>query len=176
MGVFGDKQVAAAILRVPASSTKSIHTLLQQARANRLPRLEAACEAELALRPIEMSGEEATRALQMAKAVVDMSLEEAIRYAFGAARSASAAEELIIGWIGRNPGTSYEATLAHYGKGDLGLVIGHLVYDRIGCFRHFLDPKEDQSSVLMSKDRGGRSVRYTFKPEADRVFRELGLI
>jgi len=65
--------------------------------------------------------------------------------------------------------------LAHYQKGDLSLVIGHLVHHRFGCFRAFIEPKLDQSSVLLIKDRSAPSVRYWLRPEAETVFGELGL-
>jgi hypothetical protein len=135
-----------------------------------------ACEAEIRTRPFDFTGESAARFDEMAAAVQDMSLIDATRYAFGTERPASPEEIRILRWISAKPGTSYQEAKAAYGKGDLGLVIGHLVYDRYGCFRRFLKPGEDQSSVLLTKDRTGQSVRYWLKPESEAVFRELGLI
>jgi hypothetical protein len=112
----------------------------------------------------------------MAEQVKDMNLTEAIRYAFTVARRAGPDEIRCLRWMAANPGASFQAALAAYGKGDLGLLIGHLVYDRYGCFKRFLQTGEDQSSVLIEKDRSSGSVRYTLRPEALEVFRELGLV
>ena len=112
----------------------------------------------------------------MAVAALDMSLLEATRYAFGTARRASPEEVRFLRWLAAHPGGSYEEGVAAYGKGDLGLLIGHLVYDRYGCFRRFLKPGEDKSSVLLFKDRSLSSVRYWLKPDVENVFRELGVI
>ena len=53
--------------------------------------------------------------------------------------------------------------------------MGHLVYERYGCFKKFFEPGEDQSSVLILKDRAG-GVRYTMRPEFRAVMSELGVI
>lgn len=173
MGEFDDKQVAAALIRLPTMSTKGLKDLLNRTR--NIANLAKACEAELDSRPFEFSGDDAARFDQMAKAVGDMSLVEAIRYAFRDAREADQEERTIISWIARNPGTSFKEVLAHYQKGNLGLVIGHLVYHRFGCFRAFVDPKLDQSVIILIKDRSTSSVRYWLRPEAEMVFGELGL-
>jgi hypothetical protein len=112
----------------------------------------------------------------MAEQVKDLDLYRAIGHAFTAARPPSREEEFILRWVAANPGRTYDEARKAYGKGDLGLVIGHLVYDRYGCFRKFMMPGEDQSSVLILKDRTGDSVRYTLKPEALAVFREIGVV
>jgi hypothetical protein len=176
VGVFDDKQVTAAIARLPTMPTKGVREILDRARTRKIVSLETACEAELESRPFEFTGDEAARFSSMGKAVAGMSLVDAMRHAFGVERRPNETEMLVIRWIAAHPGTSFEETKKHYGKGDLGLVIGHLVYDRYGCFRAFVDPKQDQSSVLLSKDASGRSVRYTLQPEAEQVFRELGFI
>lgn len=176
MGVFDDKQVAAAIARLTTMPSKGVENLLKLARTRKIVDLAEACEAELATRPFEFAGDDAVRFDQMAKVVGTMPLVDAIRYAFSDVREATKEERIIIPWIARNPGTSYDETLAHYGNGDLGLVIGHLAYFRYGCFRRFMDPKQDQSSVLLIKDRSGRSVRYWLRPEAALAFKQLELI
>ncbi|WP_176222892.1 hypothetical protein [Aurantimonas sp. 22II-16-19i] len=56
------------------------------------------------------------------------------------------------------------------------MAIEHLVYDRFGCFRRFVEDHEDQSSVLIQKERGQGSVRYTLRPAVLPVLSELGLV
>jgi len=76
--------------------TKGLKDLLNRARTRNIANLAKACEAELDLRPFEFSGDDAARFDQMAKAVGDMSLVEAIRYAFRDAREADQEERTII--------------------------------------------------------------------------------
>lgn len=112
----------------------------------------------------------------MGRDVAGMSLVDAIIHAFTSVRPPGLEEIRVLRWLAANPGGSYEQALAAYGKGDLALVIGHLVYDRYGCFRQFLEGHEDQSSVLINKDRSGGSVKYTLKPETIQTFAHLGVL
>jgi hypothetical protein len=112
----------------------------------------------------------------MAVGVRDMELVDAIRYAFTAVLPPSDYEIKFLHWVIAHPGGSYQDALKAYGKGDLSLTIGHLVYDRYGCFRKFMQDGEDQSSVLLHKDRTGESVRYTLRHEAEQVFKELQIV
>lgn len=173
---YSEKNVAAATARLPGMASKDIKTLLTRAQAHGLDPLAAACEAELAKRPFDFSQENARAFDQMAGEVVDMDLEAAIRHAFTKVRPADEDESTILRWIAANPDTSYQEVLAHYGKGDLSLVVGHLVYHRFGCFRQFIPEGEDQSSVLLAKDRAGKSVKYRLQPAAEGVFRDIGLV
>lgn len=170
------KHVTAAIERLPKQATKDVKTLRERAEKMGLTALVEACDVELKSRPIEFSQEQAISFEAMAAQVKDFDLYAAIGHAFTTIRLPSLEEEKVIRWMADHPGGSYEEARKAYGKGDLSLVIGHLVYDRYGCFRKFIKPGEDQSSVLISKDRSGDSVRYTLKPEAIAVFKEVGLI
>ena len=78
--------------------------------------------------------------------------------------------------LAAHPGGTYQEAVAAYGKGDVSLLVGHLVYDRYGCFKKFLDGQLRQSDVLVQRDHAGNSVRYTLKSEANQAFSELGLI
>ena len=176
MNAFADKHVATAIARLPKMPSDQVKSLRDTARVKGLDSLFSACEAELAKRPFSFTADNAARFEQMAVAVGDMSLVEAMRFAFSKEMTANPDEARILRWIAANPGGTYEDALKAYGKGDLSLVIGHLVYHRYGCFRRFVDPGEDQSSVLLRKDRTQGSVRYWLKPEAEAIFRELGII
>jgi len=88
LGEFDDKQVTAALIRLPTMSTKGLKDLLNRARARNIANLAKACEAELDLRSFEFSGDDAARFDHMAKAVGGMPLVEAIHYAFRDAREA----------------------------------------------------------------------------------------
>lgn len=176
MGEFDEHQVARAIARLPTSATKEVRRLRDLGAERGLDPLVSACDRELARRPFDFSGEEAQAFEVMAEQVADLDLEAAIRHAFARVRPASPAEVRFLRWLADNPGGSYEAAQAAMQNRGLALWIGHLVYDRYGCFRKFMDGADDQSSLLLRKDRSGTSVRYWLKPEAEKVFRELGLI
>ena len=112
----------------------------------------------------------------MAAQVLDLDLASAIRVAFTTVQPPDPDEVRAVRWIAANPGGTYQEAERAFGKGHLALIIGHLVYERFGCFRRFMVSGEDQSSVLIEKDRTGGRVRYTLKPEARAVFSEIGLI
>ena len=105
-----------------------------------------------------------------------MDLVAAIRHAFTKFFPPAFEEVTVSRQIAEHPGISYQDLLDSYGKGDLSLVIGHLVYNRYGCFRKFMKDGEDQSSVLILKDRTGNSVRYRLRAEAESVLRDIGII
>ncbi|MEX6506053.1 hypothetical protein [Jiella sp. M17.18] len=173
---FSPDAVRKAIERLPVQSTKDVKEMRRRGEANRLPDLIDACDAELAKRPIEYDGDTAARMLVAEGVVENFDLASATRYAFSQVLQASEEERRILAWIAANPGGSYADALKAYGKGDLSLAIGHLVYDRFGCFRRFVKDHEDQSSVLIQKERGQGSVRYTLRPEVLPVLSDLGLI
>jgi hypothetical protein len=176
LSAFSPKNVAAAIERLPNTASRDIKTILERARRNNLNDLIDACEAELARRPFEFTHDQAKTFERMADEVRDMSLVEATRHAFSKILPPSDEEFRFLRWIAAHPGGSYQEAVRAHGKGDLGLLIGHLIYDRYGCFRKFIRDREDQSSVLLHKDRTGNSVRYRLRAEAEEVFRDLGII
>ena len=176
MNVFADKHVAAAISRLPQSASAYIKMLLERARSNGIIALQVACEAELAKRPKPYSGDDAKRFDAMATATQDMSLVEAIRYAFGVEQLANPDEVRIIRAIAAHPGISFKDLDTEYGGPALSLSIGHLVYYRYGCFRRFHDRGTEMSRILLSVETVGGRVRYGLKPEAELVFHELKII
>lgn len=176
MSALSEKHVAAAIGRLPEMSNKDIRELRTRAEGQGLGTLLEACDEELAGRPIEFTGDAAKTFDAQAREVADMNLADAIRHAFRHALAPSPEEVELLRWFAANPGGSYQAAVRALGNEGLGLWIGHLVYDRYGCFRKFLTAGEDQSSVLLEKDRSGGSVCYRLKPEAEAVFRELAII
>jgi hypothetical protein len=176
MNPFSDKHVAAAIARLPDMSTKEIRELRTRAEGQGLGQLLEACDEQLASRPIEFSADAAKAFEAQARDVAELDLAGAIRHAFTRAMPPSRDEIELLRWFAANPGGSYQSAVKDLGNEGLGLWIGHLVYDRYGCFRKFLKPTEDQSSVLLEKDRSGGSVRYRLRPEAEAVFRDLGIL
>ena len=162
---FGPKHVAAAIARLPSLATKELEALLARATSAQLDDLATACRDELSVRPVELSAEAAVAHQRMAEQVRDMSLAEAVRHAFTKVRPPNEDELRFLRWVASNPGGTFKEAEKLHGKGDLGLVIGHIVYDRFGCFRQFMSDQSDQSSVLLIKERSGPSVRYTLRPE-----------
>lgn len=173
---YSQKNIDAAIARLPRMATRDVKALLERAEKSELAQITEACDAELARRPIDFSEADALRFEEMAVEVADLDLYHAICFAFAKARPPSREEDFILRWLAANPGGSYQELLKAYGNRDLGLAIGHLVYDRYGCFKKFFEPGQDQSSVLMTKERSGSSVRYTLKPEAVAALRDSGLL
>jgi len=176
-GPFSQTNISKRIAELPRLSTEDIRSLLDRAKGRNITELVEACSAELAARPISYDSSRAERNAKMSEIVQDKELADAIRLAFTHDRAASEAELFILNWIAEHPAGSYQDALRAYGKGDLSLVIGHLVYDRFGCFRKFMKPGETQSSVLLLKeDPDGKGVRYTLRPEALTVFKEVGIV
>ena len=176
-GHFSPANVQSAIARLPVQSSDEVRRIRTIAEQNGLRDLLDACDAELGRRPFDQVDADMAKAIARAEQETEgMDLTEAVRHAFTRFRPPTDYELRILRWIAANPGGSYADALAAYGKGDLGLCIGHLVYDRYGCFRRFIDDREDQSSVLIDKDRGGGSVRYTLRPEVLGALREVGVV
>lgn len=175
MSAFSEKHVTAAMARLPSMSTKDIRDLRARAEGLGLGLLLEACDEELATRPIEFTADAAKAFEAQAKDVADMDLADAIRHAFARAMPPTPDEVALLKWFAANPGGSYQAAVKALGNEGLSLWIGHLVYDRYGCFRKFLKVGEEQSSLLLDRVQDG-GVCYRLKPEAEAVFRELGVI
>jgi len=174
---ISDENIAKAVARLPSQGNNEIRTVLNNAEARGAHELVEACRQELTARgSLNLSGSDAQRHVEWGAAVKDMKLQEAIEFAFSKAQPPTDYEVVIVRAIASHPGISFQELSEIYGKGDLSLCIGHLVYDRFGCFRKWIEGEKDQSSVLMSKDRSGDSVRYRLKPEASEAFRNIGLV
>lgn len=175
MTAFDAKNVAAAIARITSTGTKDLRALRERAVGHGLDDLVAACDSELSHRPLELTGDQAADHERMAREVDGLGLQQTVVHAFTKGRPPSDDERSVIRWLAANPGGSHEQLTAHHGKRDVGLLIGHLVYDRYGCFRQFMTPGEAQSEVLLRRDKSQKSVRYWLKPEAEAAFAQLGL-
>ena len=176
MSASSPDNICKAIARLPIQSSEEVKRVRGQAAKMNITALVEACDAELQGRPFDISGDKAIAFDRMAAQVRDLDLAAAIKVAFTTVQPPNPDEVRVLRWIAANPGGSYQDAERAHGKGDLALVIGHLVYERFGCFRRFMVSGDDQSSVLIEKDRTGGRVRYTLKPEAHAVFCAIGLI
>ena len=174
-GPYSREAVARTIARLPETGSGEIRILRERAVARNLPDLVTACDAELARRPIDVDGPQAARHAEWARAAAGLDLRRTTAMAFRACKP-SPAESLILPFIAANPDATFQALGKVYGKGDLGLAIGHLVYDRYGFFQHLFEKGKDQSSVLIQKRPSPEGIRYTLRPEAEAALRELGVV
>ena len=171
----GPKHVADALARLPNQSSESVKATLENARRAKLDELVAACEQELRVRgSLNLSANDAAHAATVSAGVAGKSLQEVTEIAFRDV-PAKPEEVQIIRWIAQHPGTSFREVRAVYGKADLALVIGHLIYHRFGHFRHMLGDGA-QSDLLLHRDSTAGSVRYTLRPEAIAAFGAIGLL
>lgn len=173
---FSPALVQKAIERLAIQASSEIKLVRKAATAKGLSDLVAACDEELGRRPYDVDADTAVSIQRSEEETEGMTLAEAVRHAFTKVRPPSDDEVRYLRWQAVNPGGSYAEAVKVYGKGDLGLCIGHLVYDRYGCFRRFIDDKEDQSSVLIEKVRGQGSVRYTLRPEVQQALQAIGVV
>ncbi|KRA28540.1 MULTISPECIES: hypothetical protein [unclassified Brevundimonas] len=176
MGAFDEKHITRAIERLPTMGTREIRDLRDRAERQELGSLLDACERELALRPIELSAVDAEAHARMADEVNDLDLVDTIAVAFSKVKPPNEEELQFLQWVAVNPGGTYQEALKVRGKGDVGLLIGHLVYDRFGCFRRFVIDGQDLSSILLVKERSGPSVSYRLKAEAREGLQRAGVL
>jgi hypothetical protein len=149
-----------------------------RANAERLGATElvAACDSELGVRgAANVSADDATRQTQAMRQVEDKDLNDAVKLAFSS-QKLEGRELSLLRLIANHGNTSARDLEIQFGPG-FTLYVGHLVYSRYGFFRKFMDAEQDQSSVLISKDKSSGRVFYNgFKPEVLQAFRELELI
>ncbi len=178
MTVFSKENVARAETRIPATDTRTrtLRMWVERGRAQGLEEFASACERELTLRgPVELDRDQAAFQASLSQETQDMALEDAIAHGFRKVPP-SGQEMVLLPAIAANPGISFSELRDLYGKGDLGLVIGHLVHDRIGSFRRWIAEGVPMSDVLVERDHGGPSVRYTLRPEALCGLRKAGAL
>ena len=169
------EQTQQAIARLKAQSTASIRQVLENARRAANDGLAEACEGELRIRgSLQMSGADAKQAILAEERTAGKSLAEVIEIAFEDIPG-NPEEVVILRWIAANPGTTFNETAKAYGRNDLALVIGHLVYNRFGYFRRFL-AGQIQSDVLLARLTSPEGVRYTLRAETAAALAGLGTI
>jgi hypothetical protein len=177
MSAFSSDNVLKAIARVPSMSSKSLQELLRRADARGISDLSAAISAELALRgPVDLDAASAEQHARWTELSTDLDLTATISMAFRE-RPINRDELQLVQEVARAPGISHQTLTGLRGKGGVGLVIGHMVYERLGFFRRFLpDAPERMSDLIFHRDHGSGHVAYSLRPEAEDAFRELGLI
>jgi hypothetical protein len=78
--------------------------------------------------------------------------------------------------IAQNPGISYSDLVSFRRKGDVGLILGHMIYERHGFFRKFLNGTEPMSGILFERDAAEGKMHYRLTPAAHQAFSELEVI
>lgn len=176
MTAYDEKHVQGAIGRLPGMASKDIRDLRGRGVEQGLLSLVVACDLELAARPIEFSAIDAASHVEMAAAVSGLDFVDTVAAAFSRVRRPSEDEYGFLQWVYNHPGGSYQEAVVERGKGDVGLLIGHLIYDRFGCFRQFVKEGQDLSSLLLIKERSGPSVRYTLRDDAREGLQRAGVL
>ncbi|MBC2834076.1 hypothetical protein [Paragemmobacter straminiformis] len=176
MSAFSAENVAKAISRVTSTSSKDLRALRTRAVANRLTDLAAAIDSELQLRgAFELDASQAERHASWSEKAADLNLVEAIEMAFSIA-PANPEEKALTLRIYENPEVSYQDLVGFRGKGDVGLILGHMIYERLGFFRKFLLGSERMSDLLFTRDTATGRVSYRLTAEAEAAFIKIGLL
>ena len=135
---------------LPVRNT-SIEQALVNARRLDIKALVEACQYELRARgSLNLPTAEAERTSTISAKVAGKALSEVIELAFNDV-PAKPEEVLILRWISEHPGASHAEIGVVYGRRDLSLVIGHLIYYRFGYFRTMLF-SPIQSDLLLERD------------------------
>jgi hypothetical protein len=164
-----------AIDRLPRQATRSVEQVLVNARRLGLEPLVQACQEELRARgSLILTAAEAELSATVSARVAGKGLAEVIKIAFTEV-PAKPEEILILRRISQHPGISHSELLKVYGRGDLSLVIGHMVYYRFGYFRPTLTSSV-QSDILLERDSTSGKVCYTLRPDAAEAFAALGIL
>ena len=176
MSNFSDENIAKAIQRVPATSTNDLSLLMERAKTQEIASLLVAIEAELKIRgSMKLDKASAEQHAAWADQIGEANVEEAILIAF---RQLPMGEEecALTVKVAQNPGISYSDLVSFRGKGDVGLILGHMIYERLGFFRKFLDGTERMSDILFERDGAGGKTHYRLTPAAQQAFAELEVI
>jgi hypothetical protein len=165
-----------AVQRVPTQSSAQLRVVLQNAERRGIERLVTACRDELRVRGgLELDASTARRSVEQALAVSGKPLMDVVEAAFVSIPPRDY-EVALLKVLVESPGASFQTIEAAYGRRDTALVGGHLVYDRFGFFRQFLEAERDQSSILMTKTKRSGGVTWQLKDEVLSVFRKLKIV
>ncbi|MBK0401210.1 hypothetical protein H0I76_18580 [Limibaculum sp. M0105] len=179
-GPFSEKNIKNARDRIPSTSTKRLREWRERAKsadsAGHLMDFIAAIDDELEARPIDVDGDAAEANATWAREAAGMTLADAVRYGFGQARPPSSKERLLLKILAEHPGISAEECTRLFNNEGMGLYLGHLVYERYGCFRHLLPGHKDQSSVLVRKEKIAGRQHYWLRPEVKAALEELDVV
>lgn len=176
MTSFTDKDIDAAISRLPKQSNGAVYNVLKNARQRGVVRLIEACEAELLARgPVALDADQAQMAASQMARAAGQPFDEVVEMAFTEV-PATNDERRLLQVILDNPNVSLDDLEAAYGDGGINLTSGHLVYDRMAFFRHLLVGLPDQSSLLLLKTKRKGRIVWALRPEAEAVLRRLEIV
>lgn len=176
MNAYSKENVAKALKRIPATDSKGLRAMLERASAKDIDQIVGACENELALRgPVELDLPTAQRNAEWCSKTVGLALTDTICVAFSEHPANRDEIDLLI-LIANAEEISHRQLVAKRGKGDIALIIGHLIYERFGFFRRFIEPESTMSDLLFIRGKGDGSVTYRLTPEAREAFTSLELI
>lgn len=176
MSAFSAANITKAIARVPRTSMKDLRALRERAIGKNLADLVNAIDAELRLRgTVEFDVSQAERHADWSAQAADLNLTETIQMAFSVAPANPDEAEITLR-IYAIPGVSYQDLVTLRGKGDVGLILGHMVYERLGFFRKFLVGIDRMSDLLFDRGETNGQVDYRLTQEAERAFVMIGLV
>ena len=176
MTALSPENVAKSIARVPSTATKALKTLLARAKTLGVDTLVAAIEQELNLRgAFDLDAPTAQKHAAWAVRAANLTLADAIELAFREAPINSDERNLTVR-IAKNPGIAYALLTSLHGKGDVGLILGHMIYERLGFFRPFIVDSKRMSDILFLRDDRGGPMTYRLTTEAQKAFLALGIV
>lgn len=176
MSAYSSTNITKAIERVPTTATKDLRRLLERAEAQGIAELATRISDELAVRgSMEFDAPSAEQHATWAKQVADADLGEAILIAFRES-PINNDERGLTRQIAYNPGIGHQELTKFHGKGDVGLILGHMVYERLGFFRKFWDGSGQMSGLLFKRDNASGRVLYRLTAEAEASFKALDII
>ena len=176
MNSFSDANIAKAIDRVPVTSTADLLRQMETAKTRGIQSLVKAIEAEIAIRgPVKFDKASAEQHARWAEQVGDADVEEAIVIAFNELPIRDE-ERLLARQIAENPGISYQDLTQIRGKGDVGLILGHMIYERLGFFRRFVKGEDRISDILFEREETSGKVQYRLTGSAEKAFKRLEII
>ena len=172
MNIYSDDKIARAVEEVPGKSTKKLKVLLERARKQGLSTLEAAIEAEIALRgSFIMDDDIAALNHKWTQDTQDLDLQAAMITAFKTVKL-NKDERYLVMLIAQHPGITHDELRKSRGKGDVGLILGHIIYERLGFFRRFLGNTKNDSDLIFERTYIDGRVTYKLKKDAEEALKD----
>jgi hypothetical protein len=157
-------------------STSEIKQLRDRARQHGIEELVRACEVELDVRgTIEFDSSRAQKHADWALLTESFDLPAAVFAAFSQLPM-NDEESLLTVAIASKPGISFQELQRLRGKGDVGLIMGHIVYERYGFFRKFINPKIKMSDLLFERQLTEAGTTYKIQDNILEIFKKLNII
>lgn len=176
MSAFSDENIARALERVATTASKDLQALLQRAEERKITPLVEAISQELTLRgAVDFDAKAAHKHAEWADMAAELSLADTITMAFKEV-PINADELELTCKIAQTPGIGYQALVDFRGKGDVSLILGHMIYERLGFFRKFISDVERISDLLFQREVVSGRVSYRLTQAAENAFHQLKLI